>query len=219
VLAVLTICSPPLFSPKPGSELDADSQRASFYYDVGGRFELPDDHAGKMLSRLLPPRDVLAVELEQAGKQRKLSDRHRLRLPLLPPPPSESDPPHLPLAPSERLGPQLVLDEMLDELPEPGSPPAAPLPDGVRASAATAGPRTDLQPLAQPTPDRVSLDDVTGPASTAAALAAPLPPRSSLAPFQRLTVPDPFERRREQPLPEVAEEAAPQTTSPRVPGR
>lgn len=50
--------------------------------------------------------------------------------------------------------------------------------------------------LAQPAPDRASLDDPTRDASTAAAIAAPIPPRTRKAPFVKRTFPDPYERRR-----------------------
>jgi hypothetical protein len=53
-----------------------------------------------------------------------------------------------------------------------------------------------LPRLGQPLPDRAALDDPTLEASTAAALAKPLPVRTSKAPFLKLTIPDPYEGRR-----------------------
>lgn len=50
--------------------------------------------------------------------------------------------------------------------------------------------------LAQPLSDRASLEDPTTSASTAAALTAPMPPRTRKAPFVNRTLPDPYERRR-----------------------
>lgn len=49
--------------------------------------------------------------------------------------------------------------------------------------------------LARPVVDRASLDDPSGDASQAAALASSVPDRTTPAPFLRLTLPDPFEHR------------------------
>jgi hypothetical protein len=52
-----------------------------------------------------------------------------------------------------------------------------------------------LPTLAQRQLDRASLADPTAESSTAAALQAVIPLRSSAAPFIRLNLPDPFEHR------------------------
>ncbi len=49
--------------------------------------------------------------------------------------------------------------------------------------------------LARPVVDRASLDDPSGDASQAAALASTIPDRTTPAPFLRLNLPDPFEHR------------------------
>jgi hypothetical protein len=61
--------------------------------------------------------------------------------------------------------------------------------------------------LSQQIADRASLDDPTLDASTAAALAAPLPARATKAPFVKHTIPDPYEGRRSATtaLPESSE--------------
>jgi hypothetical protein len=78
-----------------------------------------------------------------------------------------------------------------------------------------------LAPLTpQPTPDRASLDDATADASSAAAVAAPLPQRLRPAPFLKMNLPDPFENRRAVQLPPLPPEqttpvtAGPKTTKP-----
>jgi hypothetical protein len=50
--------------------------------------------------------------------------------------------------------------------------------------------------VGQPVSDRASLDDPTDDASSAAALSASIPARTTKAPFLKLTLPDPYDRRR-----------------------
>ncbi len=74
--------------------------------------------------------------------------------------------------------------------------------------------------LAQPVIDRASLEDTTGEASVAAALARIPPSRTTPAPFLRLTLPDPFEHRNtvrvRTPPPE---DATPAGGAPRTPSK
>jgi hypothetical protein len=71
--------------------------------------------------------------------------------------------------------------------------------------------------LARPVSDRASLEDPTGDASTAAALAATLPRRVIPAPFLRLSLPEPFEFRRPLTLAVPAEATDPRTSTPQTP--
>jgi hypothetical protein len=74
--------------------------------------------------------------------------------------------------------------------------------------------------LAQPAPDRASLDDPTADLSAAAVQAAAPPPRTAPAPFLRLTLPDPFEPRNAVRLrTPPADEGGPVTATPRPPGK
>lgn len=50
--------------------------------------------------------------------------------------------------------------------------------------------------LAKPLPDRAPVDDVTADASNAAAISATMPQRTKPAPFQKVSLPDPFENRK-----------------------
>jgi hypothetical protein len=74
-----------------------------------------------------------------------------------------------------------------------------------------------LPRLARPALDRAPVEDVTAEASTAAALAAPMPQRTTPARFLKLTVPDPYEHRRPLGLPVPPEQTTPEAGSPQVP--
>ena len=71
--------------------------------------------------------------------------------------------------------------------------------------------------LAAPLPDRAPLDDATMEASTAAVLVAPLPRRTTPAPYERVRVPDPYENRRPLLAALPAEKTSPVTASPMPP--
>ncbi len=77
-----------------------------------------------------------------------------------------------------------------------------------------------LPMLGRPVSDRASLEDPTTDAAAAAATAATVPQRTNPVPFQRLSVPDPFENRGPVQLKETpAEDATPPLAAPRTPGR
>jgi hypothetical protein len=118
------------------------------------------------------------------------------------------------------LLPRLVTEEAMDEarervmLPEETSLPTV---DRARVPSPNVHEPVALPILALPVPDRASLDDPTGDASTEAALAATLPQRVTPAPFLRLTVPDPYEFRRPLVLAGQPEAAVPHTSTPQTP--
>jgi len=91
-----------------------------------------------------------------------------------------------------------VIDETLSGLPDTPLLPQIPsLPEGgrVRVSSVDVNQPLPLPILAQPISDRASLDDPTAEVSSAAAVAAPIPPRITKAPFLKLTLPDPYDHR------------------------
>jgi hypothetical protein len=117
--------------------------------------------------------------------------------------------------------PELVQPEALEEsFLEPEVPRRPSFVTGKRTSV----PSEDvalpppLPLLAQRVPDRVSLEDATMEVSTRAALSAALPVRSMPAPYQRVTVPDPYENRIPLTLNVPAEVSPPQADATR-PGR
>ncbi len=114
----------------------------------------------------------------------------------------------------------MTLEETLDGMAEPSRLSLAPLPEGerIRLPAANLNQPAPLPVLAQPLPDRASLDDPTTEVSLAEAVMGVVPPRTTPAPFQKQTLPDPFEFR--QPVGRSAlapgDEEVPATTrSPR----
>src|SRR5262249_20708768 len=92
-----------------------------------------------------------------------------------------------------------------------------PMTERVRVASADVHEPLPLPVLATPVIDRASLDDATGEASATAALAVILPPRTSPAPFLRLTVPDPYELRRPLTLVPSTDKAEPVASTPQTP--
>jgi hypothetical protein len=181
----------------------------------GKPFRLPDDEGGALLGKVLPPRG-------QGGPLRN-PDRPTRRIPA----PAEFTAPGLELPPSDLSLPRLpaprskhvLRPHLLDEEELGGAPPMPAVP---RRPAFYAGRRIHtrsvdvnippaLPPLAEPVPDRVSLEDATLEASTEAALAAPQPLRTTPAPYRRVSVPDPYEHRRPLVRPVPPERASPVT--------
>lgn len=76
-----------------------------------------------------------------------------------------------------------------------------------------------LPVLAQPVRDRVATDDFTVEVSTQAVLTAPLPRRSSPAPFTKSRVPEPFENRKPVGTKTPDEKTTPIADGPAIPGK
>jgi hypothetical protein len=184
-------------------------------------FRLPNDDGGKLLGKVLPPRQQPGP-LNNPGRERNRSTK----APHFEPtevalPRSEGMVPRLREPRRERkLQPHLLTEE---ELGGPFDAPAVP-----QRPSFTPGERTRIElessavppPLpimGRPVPDRASLDDPTTDVSTEAALAAPLPRRTAPAPYQRLGVPDPYENRRPLLVPVPAERELPVTGAPETP--
>jgi hypothetical protein len=164
-------------------------------------FPFPTDQGGRLLAdRLRPANQVPTLpEEKHAPSKRSASpaklENPELSLPKLP----ILHPPSLPLTKIKPIRPTLV----------EGEPPLSrerldlPSPTPVKLAA---GPKIawpspyihqpiPLSILARQVTDRASLDDPSGDASQAAALASKVPDRTVPAPFLRLTIPDPFEHR------------------------
>ncbi|HTU94177.1 MAG TPA: hypothetical protein VMF69_29125 [Gemmataceae bacterium] len=174
-------------------------------------FTFPDDAGGVLLAKVLPPKATETVWPQRSEAPRRSSASAFMKPPALPLPPSHAAPPRLPEEGRRTpLRPRLLLEETLDGLADtPVLPQELSLPAGVRVRV----PAIDVnQPIplpiqSRPVPERASLEDPTLATSTAAALAAPIPSRSSKAPFLNLTLPDPYHRRRgEVPAPEESKE-------------
>lgn len=163
-------------------------------------FTFPDDSGGVLLAKVLPPKDVESARLDRPHTPHRALDYSFDKPPTLALPPSfvtlarlADDGSH------SSLRPRLVADETFgtfpDSLPLPQTPA---LPDmaRIRVPSPDMNRPIPLPILAQPISERVSLDDPTLDASTAAALTAPIPPRSNKALFLKQTLPDPYDHRR-----------------------
>jgi hypothetical protein len=183
-------------------------------------FPFPDDRGGALLRSLLPPSTRLPAD-HATGPRRKPppADLETPRIPLSTP---AFDLPHLPPERKrDSLRPRLVTEEtILGELTSLVLPQAILFhaADKTRVPSVDVNQPPPLPPLAQPTPDRASLDDATLEASGAAAVAAPLPQRLRPAPFLKMNLPDPFENREPVKLPPLPDEqTTPVTGSPQTP--
>jgi hypothetical protein len=115
--------------------------------------------------------------------------------------------------------PELVQPETLDESfqdPEVPSRPSFVTDKRIHVPSEDAALPPPLPVLGLTMPDRVSLEDATMEVSTSAALSAAMPVRQTPAPYQRMTVPDPYENRLPLTLSVPAEVSSPaaDTTRP-----
>jgi len=178
-------------------------------------FRFPADGGGVLLARELPPALERSV-LNERHPAPKRKPAPSLEAPAVPLPPAIILMPKAPLeAKRPPLQPRLVVEESLSSRPVPVLPQAQTLATGKRIQL----PSVDIDlppplPLLTPHPlaERASLDDATSDVSTGAALAATLPQRSTPVPFQRLTIPDPYENRR----PVQSDSALPEGNQPPV---
>jgi hypothetical protein len=189
---------------------------------AGDGFHFPDDDGGELLGKLLTPR-VKAGPGDDAAGPHRFPGPPAVEAPRLPLPPAQPEPARLPAEKAPVLTRPAPPPEGTPLLsyygtPEPPEPPRLPAGERVRLPSPDVNRPVPLPLLGQETPDRAPLDDPAAEASLAAALAAPLPQRTTPAPFLRLDVPDPFENRRTVRLPAPLEEpAAPVSASPRTP--
>lgn len=185
-------------------------------------FAFPDDAAGVLLAKELAPRESRASRLDRLDAPRLPSVSARSDSFVPPLPPSRAAMPRFSFSDKTTPSrPRFVSDEVQGVLPDGiDRPKAPPLPDAgrVRVSSPDVHEPIALPILGHPVPDRVSLDDPTMAASTAAAVAAPMPARTAKAPFLRLTLLDPYGgRRSDVPAPEESKDFP--VGSPRTPRR
>lgn len=190
---------------------------------AGGTFRFPEDRGGRLLRRLLAPPEVLPVEKRGRSQHRhspKAVDQPTLPLPsvvMLPSPSLEGK--RRPPVPPQLLTPEPPLggaDTVLD-LPQSQEFPVG---ERLRVPSVSVEQPAALAPMAQPLPDRGALVDPTLAAARSAVQEAPLPERTTPAPFLRLTLPDPFENRDSVRLrSSLGEEQVPNAPTPRAPQR
>jgi hypothetical protein len=189
----------------------------------GGEFAFPGDAGGALLAKLLPPSDKAGGPGERA-RQPVPRPASRAFEATARPLPSFRAAAVVPPLPAKVKGvallPRLVSEETLEAPRERLALPAEivlPAMERVRVPSPDANEPVSLPILARPVTDRVSLEDPTADASTAAALAATLPRRIIPAPFLRLSLPEPFEYRRPLTLAIPAESTEPLTSTPQTP--
>jgi hypothetical protein len=180
-------------------------------------FRFPDDHAGTLLAKVLPPSEPPRV-VERTTQPRPHPGAQRVEAPGLPLS-SHTELPHVAIASKQAPQPHLVMEEVFFITHAETLLPAA---VALEAAARVRVPSVDVnQPiplpiLAKPASDRAPLDDATIEASNAAALSGTVPARTKPAPFLKLTLPDPFENRKPVAPPVTQMEDVPNTT-PRLP--
>jgi hypothetical protein len=186
-------------------------------------FAFPDDAGGVLLTKVLTPKETEAARPDRTHPLRRSSSTARMKPPTLPLPPSHAAMPHPPLlVKSAPLRPRLAIDETLSGLPDTPAlpqPPSLPERGRVRVSSVDVNQPIPLPIRTRPISDRASLDDPTVEASSAAALAASIPRRITKAPFLKLTLPDPYDRRRDETIATPAEQTEPPLASPQTPRR
>jgi hypothetical protein len=214
----------PGFDTRHGKEGDSTSQRQEAgsgekkAAGAGKPFRLPDDDAGALLGKVLPPRQVSGPLRNLRREVRRAPPAKEFPAPGLPLPGSDGALPRLPAPPSTHvLKPHLLEPEEFGEAPTHPTPPQRPtFAAGVRVRTPSRDVNVPapLPLLASPLSDRAPLDDTTAQASAAAALAALLPWRTTPAPYERVRVPDPLKNHRRLLVPVPAEKATPVTATP-----
>ena len=189
-------------------------------------FRFPEDRGGQLLGKVLLPSEKTSSPPDSVTTgPRRLPGSPSLEQPSVPLTPSRLDVPRLP---SVRKESSPRLRPLPDEAPlstfrtDPQPPQTQVLPAGERARVSGPDP---IQPvvlpvLAQPLPERASLDDPGAEFSAATVQSATVPFRSTPAPFVRQNLPDPFENRDTVRLRSTPDEHPdPQTAAPKGPGR
>jgi hypothetical protein len=184
--------------------------------DAGFRF--PDDHAGKLLAKVLPPSDTLPTA-ERATEPRPHPGAPHVESPSLPLPQTGTDIPRVALAAHYEPRPHLVMEEVFVAAHAEALLPATVFLEAaerVRVPSVDVNKPIPLLILAKPSSDRAPVEVVTGEASNAAVVSGTTPARTKPVPFLKLTLPDPFENRRPVAPPIMPSEEVP-NTPPRLP--
>jgi hypothetical protein len=212
-------CSQRTLSLDVGEESSA-KERAAGKSSKGGAekespFRLPADAAGVLLATEVAPRAhprPLRTSTRPGRPDVPMPRFAEVRLPL---PTAPADLVRLPSPVRKALArPEFVQEEALEEsFLEPVLPqkPRFMTSRPLRVPSEDAALPPPLPLMAQQVPDRVSLEDATMEASTAAVLSAAPRPRQRPAPYQRMSVPEPYEHRRPLTLLVPPERTTPQT--------
>jgi hypothetical protein len=187
----------------------------------GEGFHFPQDKGGAILAQFLPPSDkagqlALAPSVPLHFPVFAALERPALALPAL-----SGELPRLNTANLVSSRPHSLPEEtpLLNQRSVPVPPEVTLLPAGerIRLSSVDVHQPVPLPILARDTPDRGSLDDATADATLAAALAATPPGRTAAAPFEKVSLPEPYEHRLPPPLASESERDLPASLATRAP--
>jgi len=181
-------------------------------------FRFSDDHAGKLLAKVLPPSGARPTS-ERATDPRPYLGAAQVESPSLPLPQTGNGIPRVALADHREPRPHLVMEEVFVAAHAEALLPAVVVLEAaerVRVPSVDVNKPTPLPILAKPSSDRAPVEDVTGEASSAAVVSGAPPARTKPVPFLKLTLPDPFENRRPVAPPVTPSEEVP-NTPPRLP--
>jgi hypothetical protein len=198
--------------------LQKEEPKPSSSEDPGFRF--PEDHAGALLAKTLPPSELRPV-IERTTEPRQRPGSPRVESPSLPLPPCHTDLPRVVIVSKHTTQPHPLMEEAFFLTHADALLPTAIVLEAaerVRVPSVDVNKPMPLPILAKPLSDRALFDDVTTDASNAAALSGTMPTRTTPAPFLKLTVPDPFENRKPVAPPVTQSEDVPNTT-PTLPKR
>lgn len=198
----------------PGATRKGEEKQSSNPEAKGSPFRLPADEGGKLLAQVLPPTRRPGVLRNPSRPAPPAAPLPRFTEPAMPLTLSAGDVARYPVRPRrDGVRPEFQLDEGLGDLFAPLTVPREPsfaTDQRTRIETQDVSIPPPLPVLATMVPDRVPLDDATVEASTAAVLAAPLPARTTPAPFVKQSVPEPYENRQPLTLPVPGEDGTPQ---------
>lgn len=161
-----------------------------------GDFRLPDDLGGRLVLRIVAPTQTLSeprrTEPVKRAAPRSIESPSVLPRTLVVSLPKLSEPGSGRVTQPEMVSAEsfIALEELIGVLPETLVFPAQ---DRVKIPSPDVSIPIALPRSAQPLGDRAATTDPTLDISKSNILSAPLPTRTTPAPFQRLTLPDPFE--------------------------
>jgi hypothetical protein len=163
----------------------------------GGTYRFPDDDAGKILARVLPPQPPAPLAPPPPAGPLERSLPGFIVDPALPSPVNALTPARAPQPPRVVPRPTALPERVPADLAqiEADKPERIELPVGALTRLETPDVKQPaaLPVLARPSPDRASLEDPTTEFTAASIISDRLPLRTNAAPFVKVTVPDPFE--------------------------
>jgi hypothetical protein len=187
---------PPAEAESPRTAAEAKGEAALKAID-GGTYRFPEDDAGKILARVLPPQPPAPLAPPSRGGPRAGGQPGVIVDPPLPSPVNALTPPRAPQPPRVAPRPTALPERVPADLAqiEADKPERIALPVGALTRLETPDVKqpATLPVLARPTADRAPLEDPTTEFTAASIISDRLPLRTNATPFVKVTVPDPFE--------------------------